>query len=50
MALRQDPARLLMADDVEVGKTIEAGMIARELLDRGIVKRIGVLCVPHLCD
>ncbi len=50
MALRQDPVRLLIADDVGVGKTIEAGMIARELLDRGIIRRIGVLCAPHLCD
>ena len=50
MALRQDPVRLLIADDVGVGKTIEAGMIARELLDRGIAQRIGVLCPPHLCD
>jgi SNF2 family DNA or RNA helicase len=50
MALRLDPLRLLIADDVGVGKTIEAGMIARELLDRGVVRRIGVLCAPHLCD
>ena len=50
MALRQDPVRLLIADDVGVGKTIEAGLIARELLDRGIIRRIGVLCAPHLCD
>ena len=38
MALRLDPVRLLIADDVGVGKTIEAGMIAREFLDRGIGK------------
>ncbi len=50
MALRLDPVRLLIADDVGVGKTIEAGLIARELLDRGMVKRIGVLCPPHLCE
>lgn len=50
MALRQDPVRLLIADDVGVGKTIEAAMIARELLDRGAVRRIGVLCAPHLCE
>ena len=50
MALRQDPVRLLIADDVGVGKTIEAAMIARELLDRGVVRRIGVLCAPHLCE
>ncbi len=49
MALRLDPVRMLIADDVGVGKTIEAGMIARELLDRGIVKRVGVLCPTHLC-
>ena len=50
MALRLNPIRLLIADDVGVGKTIEAGMIARELLDRGTVRRIGVLCPPHLCE
>ena len=50
MGLRLDPVRLLIADDVGVGKTIETGMIARELLDRGTVRRIGVLCPPHLCE
>ena len=35
MALKLDPVRLLIADDVGIGKTIEAGLIARELLDRG---------------
>ena len=50
MALRLDPVRLLIADDVGVGKTIEAAMIAREMLDRGVVRRVGVLCAPHLCE
>jgi SNF2 family DNA or RNA helicase len=50
MALRLDPVRLLIADDVGVGKTIEAAMIARELLDRGIAKRMVVLAPAHLCD
>ena len=50
MALRQNPVRLLIADDVGVGKTIEAAMIAREALDRGMARRVGVLCAPHLCD
>ena len=50
MSLRLDPVRLLIADDVGVGKTIEAGMIARELLDRGIAKRLAVLAPAHLCD
>jgi hypothetical protein len=50
MALRLDPVRLLIADDVGVGKTIEAAMIARELLDRGVAKRMAVLTPAHLCD
>ena len=50
MALRQDPVRLLIADDVGIGKTIEAGLIARELLDRGEVSRLAVLCPPQLAE
>ena len=50
MALRLDPVRLLIADDVGIGKTIEAGLIARELLDRGEIRRLAVVCPPHLCD
>ncbi len=50
MALRQDPVRLLIADDVGVGKTIEAALIARELLDRGLARRLAVICPAHLCD
>jgi len=50
MALRLRPVRMLIADDVGIGKTIEAGLIARELLDRGEVNRLAVLCPPYLCD
>src|SRR5688572_1683240 len=50
MALKLDPVRLLIADDVGIGKTIEAGLIARELLDRGDIDRTTVLCPPHLVD
>ncbi len=50
MALRLDPVRMLVADDVGVGKTIEALLVVRELLDRGEIKRICVLCPPYLCD
>lgn len=50
MALRLEIIRLLIADDVGIGKTIEAGLIAREMLDRGEIKRLGVLCPPALCD
>ena len=48
MALRQDIVRLLIADDVGIGKTIEAALIARELLDQGDIARTCVLCPPHL--
>lgn len=50
MGLRLETLRLLVADDVGIGKTIEAGLIAREFLDRGEVQRLAVLCPPHLCD
>ncbi len=50
MALRLDPVRLLIADDVGVGKTVEALLIARELWERGEIRRICVLCPPYLCE
>lgn len=50
MALRLTTVRLLIADDVGVGKTVEAGLIARELMDRGEVARLAVLCPPHLVE
>ena len=50
MSLRLDPVRILIADDVGVGKTIEALLIARELYDRGEIKRVCVLCPPYLCE
>ena len=50
MALKLDPIRLLIADDVGIGKTIEAALIAREMLDRGDVQRLAVLCPPHLAE
>jgi superfamily II DNA or RNA helicase len=50
MALRQKTVRLLIADDVGVGKTIEAGLIVRELMDRGQITSFAVLCPPHLVE
>lgn len=50
VALRLDPVRMLIADDVGIGKTIEALLIARELLDRGEVRRMALLCPPHLAE
>jgi len=50
MALKHTTIRLLIADDVGIGKTIEAGLILRELYDRGEVTSAAILCPPHLCD
>ena len=41
---------MLITDDVGIGKTVEACLIARELLDRGEIRRIMVLCPPHLAE
>ena len=50
MALKQPVTRLLIADDVGIGKTIEAGLIAAELLAQGTIKRFTVLCSPALAE
>lgn len=50
MSLRQETVRLLIADDVGVGKTVEALLIVREMLERRSIKRIAVVCLPHLCE
>jgi superfamily II DNA or RNA helicase len=50
MALKLDPVRLLIADDVGIGKTVEAMLVARELLDRGEVEQLSVLCPPALAE
>lgn len=50
MALRQSVVRLLIADDVGIGKTVEAGLIASELLAQGEAKGLAVLCSPALAE
>lgn len=50
MALRQETVRLLIADDVGIGKTIEGLLIVKEMFERGDIKRFAVVCPPHLCD
>lgn len=50
MALRQETTRLLIGDDVGVGKTVEAGLVASELLAQGDVRRLAVLCSPALAE
>ena len=50
MALKLPVVRLLIADDVGIGKTVEAALIAREMTDRGTVDGFTVLCPPHLVE
>ncbi len=49
-ALRLPRVNLFIADDVGLGKTIEAGLIARELLLRRRIDRIVVSCPPAMLD
>jgi superfamily II DNA or RNA helicase len=48
MAANQETTRLLIADGVGIGKTVEAGLIASELLATGDAQRLVVLCSPQL--
>ncbi|MER7533821.1 DEAD/DEAH box helicase [Streptomyces sp. NPDC097704] len=50
MALRQNTVRLLISDDVGIGKTVEAGLIASELLAQGEARGLAVLCSPALAE
>ncbi len=50
MALRQKTVRMLISDDVGIGKTIEAALIASELLAQGSARRLAVLCSPALAE
>lgn len=47
-ALRLPRVNLFIADDVGLGKTIEAGLIARELLMRKKVREMVVACPPSM--
>jgi superfamily II DNA or RNA helicase len=49
-ALLLPRVNLFIADDVGLGKTIEAGLIARELLLRKKVQDIVVACPPSMLD
>ncbi|MGC4816834.1 DEAD/DEAH box helicase [Micromonospora sp. DT63] len=50
MALRQKTVRMLISDDVGIGKTVEAGLIASELLAQGSASGLAVLCSPALAE
>lgn len=48
MALNQERVRLLIADDVGLGKTIEAGLVVTELFARNLASRLLVICPANL--
>jgi hypothetical protein len=48
-ALDLPRVNLLIADDVGLGKTVEAGLIVRELLLRRRIEMIVGKCWPHHC-
>ncbi|MEV5550615.1 DEAD/DEAH box helicase [Streptomyces sp. NPDC052309] len=50
MALRQKTVRMLISDDVGIGKTVESGLIASELLAQGEATGLAVLCSPALAE
>lgn len=47
-ALSNNNVRYILADEVGLGKTIEAGLIIKELKTRGIIKRILIVCPTGL--
>ena len=46
--LKQYRGRVLLADEVGLGKTIEAGMILKEYILRGMAERVLILCPASL--
>lgn len=49
-ALREMRGRALLADEVGLGKTIEAGIIMKELIQRGLVRTVLVLTPASLTE
>lgn len=49
-ALRDMRGRVLLADEVGLGKTIEAGIIMKELIQRGLVRSVLVLTPASLTE
>lgn len=46
--MENNKIRYILADEVGLGKTIEAGMVIKELKARGLVKRVLVVCPTGL--
>ena len=47
-AMEHNTIRYILADEVGLGKTIEAGMVIKELKTRGLVQRVLVVCPTGL--
>ena len=47
-AVETNSVRYILADEVGLGKTIEAGLIIKELKSRGLIRRILVVCPTGL--
>lgn len=47
-AMENNTIRYILADEVGLGKTIEAGMVIKELKTRGLIRRILVVCPTGL--
>ena len=47
-AMERNTIRYILADEVGLGKTIEAGMVIKELKARGLIQRILVVCPTGL--
>jgi len=48
LALDQPRVRMLLADDVGLGKSIEAGLVITELMARGLARRLLIICPASL--
>jgi len=48
--LRSWPIRYMVADDVGLGKTIEAGLMLWPLISKGLVRRLLILCPASLVE
>ena len=48
--LKMFHGRVLLSDEVGLGKTIEAAMVLKEYLLRGMVKTVLILCPPSLIE
>ena len=46
--LQKNPARMLIADDVGLGKTIEAGLYLKALMTKNIINRFQIICPANL--